>query len=495
MDRSTASHFEWDPSHAAGPREFLRVMNRQRGKALAAFLLISISSGMIAAFWPAKYGSDAKLFVQLGRQSVGLDPTATTGHTIALSETRETEINSILDIFNSRAMHERVLESVPPEELVDEAGELTREQALVQLARSLSVGASKRSNVITIHSEAKSPELAQRLVAALLKSCLEQHVVINRTAGAHDFFYEQAREAEQRAEIASAKLRDAKNEAGLVSVDSQRQILQSESIQVNGQILAVESSLVAARTRIGSLRAMIEKMPERVDDDLISGLPNVAGDGMKQKLYELQIQEKDLAARVKSDHPQLVRVRQQLRESKSVMESEPEERQQSTARLNRLRETLELSEKSEGANLAAYEQQLIKLREQASDILAQSKRLNENELTIARLQRDVEMAEACVRTYGEKLELTRVNQKLDDERISNLNVVQNPTLVLKPTSPKRLLIVAGGLMMAVFVSIAVALGTDAMDRSMHSPQDVEHLLRMPVVATLPRVADHETLLN
>ena len=52
------------------------------GLAVAAFLAL-----------PREYQSEALLFVKVGASSVTLDPTATTGQTISLYESRETEIN------------------------------------------------------------------------------------------------------------------------------------------------------------------------------------------------------------------------------------------------------------------------------------------------------------------------------------------------------------------------------------------------------------------
>ena len=45
-------------------------------------------------FLPRKYESEAKLFLRLGRESVALDPTATTGATMQIQETRDDEIDS-----------------------------------------------------------------------------------------------------------------------------------------------------------------------------------------------------------------------------------------------------------------------------------------------------------------------------------------------------------------------------------------------------------------
>ena len=47
------------------------------------------------------YESKAKLLVRLGRESVSIDPTATTGEFMNVNQSRESEINSELDCSES----------------------------------------------------------------------------------------------------------------------------------------------------------------------------------------------------------------------------------------------------------------------------------------------------------------------------------------------------------------------------------------------------------
>lgn len=44
--------------------------------------------------WPKKFESEAKLMIRVGRESVVLDPTATTSQTLMLQKTQEEEVNA-----------------------------------------------------------------------------------------------------------------------------------------------------------------------------------------------------------------------------------------------------------------------------------------------------------------------------------------------------------------------------------------------------------------
>ena len=61
---------------------------------LSVFLLFSsivILSLVAFIFWPREFGSEGRLYVQLGRNNSGLDPTLG-AKSIAIQDSRETEI-------------------------------------------------------------------------------------------------------------------------------------------------------------------------------------------------------------------------------------------------------------------------------------------------------------------------------------------------------------------------------------------------------------------
>src|SRR5580698_9202926 len=80
---------------AKAPRGIVSSLWRHKGKGTLWFIVVVAATAAVILYWPRSYRSEAMLFVRLGRESVSLDPTATMGQTIAVSESRENEINSI----------------------------------------------------------------------------------------------------------------------------------------------------------------------------------------------------------------------------------------------------------------------------------------------------------------------------------------------------------------------------------------------------------------
>src|SRR5262245_27952056 len=78
---------------------------------LSFFVVMSLACGA-AMLWPRTYQSEARIYVRLGRETVHLDPTATTGQTVQLADSREREISSVLELLRSRALYENVVDQL-----------------------------------------------------------------------------------------------------------------------------------------------------------------------------------------------------------------------------------------------------------------------------------------------------------------------------------------------------------------------------------------------
>ena len=75
-------------------QEGCRILLRHRNKVAFCFVLLMVAPVLTILYAGRSYKSEAKLLVRVGHESVGLDPTATMGETIAVNTSREFEINS-----------------------------------------------------------------------------------------------------------------------------------------------------------------------------------------------------------------------------------------------------------------------------------------------------------------------------------------------------------------------------------------------------------------
>ena len=186
-------------------RDVLSIPWRHKGKVLLFFVAVVGAATAVTLALPKVYRSEGKLLLRLGRENMSLDPTATFGATpLLVQQSRENEINSVIEILRSRVLVEKVVDALGPEAILDRppksemshAEVMTvsssttptdsvqdREKAIVRFIKSLDVEAARKSNVVQISYDGPSPALAQTVVNRLVEFFLDEHIRLNRTPG------------------------------------------------------------------------------------------------------------------------------------------------------------------------------------------------------------------------------------------------------------------------------------------------------------------------
>jgi uncharacterized protein involved in exopolysaccharide biosynthesis len=454
------------------------------------FLVIA---GLIVC--PRTYISEAKFFVKIGRESVALDPTATVGATVAIQDSRESEIRSVMDVLESRAILQRVVEKmgsgpilrqslsaenvsraglhfdpvgvarrglswlIPSDDVSDE------ERAIRVLEDSIAIESEKKSSVITIRCESNSPQLSQRIVQILVDTYRNQHVELN-SSESYQFFELQTATLRDELEAAMAELSEFKSKFGLATIAGQREILESQINSLGNDLAANAAGLSAADARIAALR---RALPD-VDVDALNsstGLTETALNEMRDTLYQLQIRERELSSKYQPSHPALIAIQEQLREVEQI--------------LGRQELLIEMA--------AATDLQARRTSLQATLGEAQKRLqlLNEHEVSVSQLERRVEWLKSNHNTYSEKMEQARVAKALDDEQMTNLKIVQPASFVGKAVRPSRSIVLLLALLASTFGGLSVALACEFIDHSFQTPEQIEATINVPVVLSIPHL--------
>jgi len=489
------------------PAAAFRAVVRHREKAIAFFILASLLTVVAWMVWPRAYISESKIFVKHGRK-LTLDPTVTTGETVSVHETRDLEINSILEMINSRVVFEKTVDQLGPELVLGLTTEIPAkppaapaadrvqyEKAVKALQDGLKIFTPKKTTMIVVQYKTGSPVVARAIVAKVVDVYLEIHAETNRTQGSYQFFVAQEKKAKDKLQKLSGKLRLIKNETGVASLDEKRRLIQGQVSTIEQLIVKNHSDLAAASAEVKSLEHAITTLPEKITKEETEGFPNIAADNAYEQFYALEIQLGDLQAKYREDHPQVVALKEQIEESRKVLNLQPARRTQTTTAKHPARQELEtslLKNKAIASSLAARDKSLASRQRQAMDDLRQ---LNSHEVSLMDLQREVDLAESNYREYAQKLEQSRIDEEIQQEHISNISIMQPATFTAKAHSPRGSYVLLGGLMISLLGAFAVALIAEQLTPAISTVQDVEQSLDLPVFVSLPRVSRRNVLLN
>ncbi|QDU27335.1 Chain length determinant protein [Anatilimnocola aggregata] len=465
---------------------------------------------------PKSYLSEAKLFVRFGRENQ-LDPTASTGQAISINETRESEINSLQEILRSRAMLDRVVSELGPQYILEgkdlgpevkvttvgndrsttrsEGNEYTSQEtsegtpsrahqlAVQKLEKDLEIFSPRKTTIIAVRAKAKNPEIAQRIVSKLVETYLDEHVRVHRTPGSFEFFESQTNSFQDQWKLAANDLQKFKTTMGIVTIDGKRTQLQLQISDLEQRLLAAESEVTSSEARIVSLKSAIRLLPEFIASQKVQQ-PSVAMEGMKQTLFQLQSREQELRSKMTPNHPMVIAVQHQMEDLQQILGEHDVNSVQQTHVINPARQTLELDLLKEQSQVDSLAGRIASLKSQQAAFYVALGELNTDEVKLANLQRDMDLAENRYRSYSEKLEQARINRSLDEERISSLSIFQPATYAIQPQGPRKLMIIALGGFVAIGGGLILALAMAWFNPVLLSAELIQRQLQLPVLGTV-----------
>lgn len=462
-------------------RHGLEILYRFRWRSLSFFV---ITMSLVVAgfwFWPREYSSDAKLFVRPGRgANVTLDPTVTKGlaNNMALAA-RISEINSALEIMESRAIYEKLYEIVG--EPTPDQTPLQRDKAITRLSKDLTIWSPTESNVLCVSAVADSPEQAQQTTSEFVELFLEEHLRVNSASGSYDFFAAETEDVQQQLQQQEALLEATKNQFGFASIDGRRTILEEQIGQIEQLRNQNRNALLASQAKIDALQGRASDLPDVVVSQFAESLPEEDANSQRQRLYILQKREQELLLRYSDNHPEVIAVRKQIRDSQSSLAIENPDRAQATSSILLAEMVNEKGLRAEGQSL---DRQLAELRDEV-------KALNTQEVRIVELERSITILDTKYRSYVDNLEQSRIDRALQRDSVTNISVIQPASLVLKPSSPKTALTLAAGMMFAGLGAVVLAFLSDQFDPTLRSRRQVELCLNTQVLLTMPKTRRRE----
>ena len=430
---------------------------------------------VVILFGPRKFHSEALLLLRVGHENVRLDPTVTTGETVQVEQNRESEVNTALATLRSRNFATEVMNSIGSGTIQagylpggksesSRGGKLNPVKWLKKIVRNLDpiddaedavevlmsnveIAAPRDSNIVSVEYTTKSPELAQRVVEAWVESFLQRHPQLHRTQGSHDFFVEQSELLGKQLAEARNELKRIKNEAELLTVSDQQAILSQQITEARNRRFRLKSNLAAAKAKVERLRIHIDSVDDQIVVQERVGVANEARDGMRQQLYDLELQI--LNSRQSAEHPTMIALKHQLEQARKIVAEQEETRTEIIGGVNPLEQKLQELLYIEDANYESINSESIAVSREIDELLAELHQLNNNEQLVADIEQRIGILDERYRSVWGKMEQARIDDALELKSITSVNIVQDATLEHRPVSPNKKLCAVLGMAAAM----------------------------------------------
>jgi succinoglycan biosynthesis transport protein ExoP len=354
-------------------------------------------------------------------------------------------------------------ESLTAQERLSELSEKLREKIDVEEIRD--------TRLLRLRAEDHDPILATNLANELAKIYIEFNIANRLTYSQNtlNWMSDQLYEMKKRLEDAEADFLAYKQHEKIFSVSGKQKVIEQKIEEFN-------DAYIQARNRRLELEATLKQFtqhsqPSNIDIPYLRSLiDNPLIDNLYRQLLESEVERSRISKIFRSKHPKMIQIQTKIDDTRKKLNAE----------IAKEFKSLE----SERSVLLARENVLMNT---ISDFENEALETNKKELTYTILQRNVETNQKLYDTLLSKVKETNITGNID---ASNIRIAEKAVMPIIPVKPKKILNLILSILFGLMTGIGLSFLLEYLDRSLHTEEDVQRYLGLPVLAIIP-IADSE----
>jgi uncharacterized protein involved in exopolysaccharide biosynthesis len=339
----------------------------------------------------------------------------------------------------------------------------SKQEEIQKITNHLSATVIKRSNIIQVEIRSHDAIWARAFLAQLMTSYLALHGRLSQNPQAQAFFQEQRALLDQRLQQSEKALRAAQLQTGIAQFGEQQQALITQISAAEANYSATGVLLDSSMQRIASQEAELKQTPERQIKESKT-VQNYALQQLKPQMLQLETQRAELLTRYQPGSARIREIDAKLKAGRDILAREKESNlQETTTDVNPTWQALDGDLAKTRAEAASYKAARTTQAAQVTSLRDQLKAMTSDGVTIETLQRQVDSDKEAYLSYVRKGEEARAAEALNQSRILNVSVVEEPTTPIEQVSPRIELNLITGLLFGLILAVAAAYWSEEYD--------------------------------
>lgn len=448
------------------PHSFLSVFVRRFKLVAFVFLTIVGAITLVTFMMPPIYEASARLIVSyqddyekaMNPVSVRV-PYDVIATELAILKTRTIiePVVSHLGLFNDE---------------VNVKSENSVQHVVARLTKDLKVEREKDTSILNVSYEDLDPIRAATVVNETVRQYLKLRPSLSKDESAVKFLNTQITELEQRIDSLEHKSQVYKSNARVIAPEKQSQILFTTLAEFDQEITRVRTERIAKESRLRVIKAQLEEgvtisIPVTEASNSSSKMEYL--NELRKTALELDLKKNQLAQKYTDKHPDMIALARDIKNTNAKIEKE-------------IAEIIQIEETDVRA-IRAQEQELIRTRAQVSHSIADLSRkeyeLGKHTISIDELK-NVHAALVEQREHA----FTAARKK---EHLVQARVLEEAVTPFKASKPNKKLYLALALMLGSVVAVAAAFFVEYFDHAVHTAEDAQNCLGLPLLATIQDV--------
>jgi len=328
---------------------------------------------------------------------------------------------------------------------------------------SVSVRPVRNSRLVNVGFSSFQPDLAARAANALANAYIEQSLDqrFQTSSEAGTWLNDQIKDQQRKVEELGRQLQAIREREGLVNIDERRTLLEQ-------RLKELGTALNERKTERLQKEALWRQMagagnPEELPDVMRSGLVQ----SLRIELANLERQQAQLLERYLDQHPEVVKVRNQIDETRKKIRAEAQ----------RVIRSAENDYKAAAAQESSVSAALEAAKQETQDIARRAVNYDAQ-------KREADAAQQVLTSLMSREKETNVATEL---KSSNIRIVDPATVPKYPVKPRKIRDIAMGLLLGLFLSVGLAFFLEYLDNTLKTPDDIRRYLGAPLLGVVPEL--------
>jgi uncharacterized protein involved in exopolysaccharide biosynthesis len=487
-------------------KELMYVIFRWKRPVILFFFITIIIVGISTALEQPVFEASSKILVKASRDNIVF---STQGNQASRVFVEQKEVfASEAEILRSWLLCERVVKeigsltifpklkafiknsrSVSLEDTINPGADISRDLdklATENLYNNISVTPVKGSNLMSLTVKHHNAEMSATLTNKIAEAYLDHNLQINKTKQTFNFFQNQTESIKKRIFELQNNISTVKEKHKITSIDEQKSILLNHEASIRRELDQAVSKEIETANRLLELERQLKRTPENISQEKTTDQNDALISVLQARLVELELREKELSGKYTDENRMVANVRNEIKSLKNkIFETENTTVGRSTFGLNPnylfLKREI-ISHRTEATALIAKRTVLEK---QLGEYQKELSKINRIEEEYNELQKELKIDEDKFKIYLNKLEESKISNAMDNERISNVTLVEKAHVPVKPISPNIILNIGLGFSFAVLGGFGIAFFMNFISQTVNRPEELEALLNVPVLASIP----------
>jgi uncharacterized protein involved in exopolysaccharide biosynthesis len=438
-----------------------------------------------------EYESQMKFLVQNARENVVVTPERTNG-TNAVSDVTEAQVNSELEILHSHDVMDQIAD---PDWAAVASSPRTisavhhHEALLSSFEKRFQTEIVRKTNVINVSIVAGTPEQAKSELEHLAVAYLAEHRRLQRPAGASEFFVSEAEHARKAWDDATQHLVRFQQDHQLLSVPDRASFLDEQISEDENEIFTTDSTLHEMDVQLAEGSHRLQEIPSRHLTQQITSPDQAAAQQLETRIVDLENKRTSLLANYKATDRSVVELDQQIATVKAALnDAKASSSQEETTDVDPAWQQVrtnyvqnQITRQSLAKHRAGLEAHVNQLKTELANLQGETVQFNNLEAQADELKENYQL-------YLQKRDQTQIEDAMDEHKLLNVAVAQQPTLSYAPVRPKPITNALLGTVTAIFLGLCVVYFAEVGRNTIAAPRELDGISNYPVLATVPRMA-------